>query len=187
VVVVVLGAAPAAAWAASLAGRLLVATEEMGDPRFARTVILMIQHDASGAMGLVINREAGRVPVAALLHDLGVDATGTSGEVRVYLGGPVEPGRAFVLHTPDYAADGTQTIGGVAVTAQPEILQAIGRGAGPKQFLFLLGYAGWAPGQLEAEMRSGHWVDVPADDRIIFDQRAETKWERALARRTTVL
>jgi putative transcriptional regulator len=170
-----------------LAGRLLVATEQMGDPRFAETVIFMVHHDATGAMGLVINRRVGVAPVSALLNDLGLDAAGMSGEVPVHAGGPVEPGRGFVLHSADYAADGTMSAGTLAVTTQPEILQAIGRGTGPKQFLFFLGYAGWAPGQLEAEIRAGHWVDIVADARLIFDEQMDTKWKRALARRTTVL
>lgn len=173
--------------AASLAGRLLVATEQMPDPRFAETVIYIIQHDQGGAMGLVINKPLATVPLTNLLDDLGLDGNGISGDVPVHFGGPVEPRRGFVLHTPDYADDGTLTIGGFAVTAQPEILQAIGRGAGPKKFLFCLGYAGWAPGQLEAEMRTGHWVDVAADVRIVFDEPVNTKWERALGRRTTAL
>ncbi len=175
------------AHAAGIAGRLLVATEQMPDPRFAETVIYMIQHDQNGAMGLVINRQLATVPISTLLDDLGLGGAGVSGELPVHFGGPVEPTRGFILHTPDYSLDSTLTVAGFAVTGQPEILQAIAQGQGPKKFLFSLGYAGWAPGQLEAEMRSGHWIDVPADTRIVFDEPATTKWERALRRRTTIL
>ncbi len=147
----------------------------------------MIHHDASGAMGLVINREVGLASVSDLLAELGLDSTGMAGEVRVLIGGPVETGQGFVLHSAEYAGQGTIAIGDFGVTARPGVLQAIGAGRGPKQFLFLLGYAGWGPGQLEAEIKAGHWVDVAADKQIVFDEHVETKWKRALARRTTIL
>jgi putative transcriptional regulator len=171
-----------------LAGQFLVAAEEMGDPRFVRTVILMIRHDASGAMGLIVNRPAGEVPMARLLEGIGLDGTGARGDVRLHYGGPVGPQQGLTLHSPEYTIDGTLRVtGDIAVTGNPEILRAIGAGRGPKRHLIALGYAGWAPGQLESEMKAGGWIAVPADAALTFDEDAEKKWERAMARRQVVL
>jgi len=171
-----------------LAGQFLVAAEEMGDPRFVRTVILLIRHDATGAMGLIVNRPAGDVPIARLLQGIGLDATGVRGDVRLHYGGPVEPKQGLTLHSPEYTIDGTLRVtGDIAVTGNPEILRAIGAGRGPKRYLVALGYAGWAPGQLEGEMKAGGWIAVPADAALTFDEDGEKKWERAMARRQVVL
>jgi putative transcriptional regulator len=171
-----------------LAGQFLVAAEEMGDPRFVRTVILVIRHDATGAMGLVVNRPVGEVPIARLLEGIGLDTNGVRGDVRLHYGGPVEPQQGLTLHSPEYTIDGTLRVtGDIAVTGNPEVLRAIGAGRGPKRYLIALGYAGWAPGQLEAEMKAGAWVAVPADAALTFDENAEKKWERAMARRQVVL
>jgi len=171
-----------------LAGQFLVAADEMGDPRFVRTVILMIRHDATGAMGLVVNRPVGEAPIARLLEGIGLDATGARGDVRLHYGGPVEPQQGLTLHTTEFSIDGTsQVTGGIAVTGNPEILRAIGMGRGPKRYLVALGYAGWARGQLEGEMKAGAWVAVPADAALTFDEDSEKKWERAMARRQVVL
>lgn len=171
-----------------LAGQFLVAAEEMGDPRFVRTVILVIRHDATGAMGLVVNRPVGEVPMARLLEGIGLDATGVRGEVRLHYGGPVEPQQGLTLHSPEYTIDGTLRVtGDIAVTGNPEVLRAIGAGRGPKRYLIALGYAGWAPGQLEGEMKAGAWVAVPADAALTFDENYDTKWQRAMARRQVVL
>lgn len=168
----------------SLAGQFLVATDQLRDPRFIRTVIYMVRHDARGAMGLVVNRPMGDAPLAEMLKRLGMDSKGVSGDVRVHYGGPVEPTKGFVLHTSDYAIESTQVIDdGIALTLQPEILRAIGTGSGPRRTLFALGYAGWAPGQLEGEMAAGAWVTVPADEALVFDENYERKWHRAMARR----
>ncbi len=167
-----------------LAGQLLVAAEEMSDPRFVRTVILMIRHDATGAMGLVVNRPVGDVPIARLIEGVGRDGAGVRGDIRLHYGGPVEPRQVLTLHATDYAIEGTLRVtGDTAVTGNPEILRAIGLGKGPKRYLVALGYAGWAPGQLEGEMKAGGWIAVPADAAIVFDDKYDTKWERAMARR----
>lgn len=169
---------------AGVAGTFLVATPAMPDPRFARTVIYMVRHDASGAMGLVVNRPAREVPLAELMRRLGIEGEGGAASVRVHWGGPVETGRGFVLHTAEYAVEGTLTVrGGMALTWQPDVLRALAAGTGPRRSLFALGYAGWGPGQLEGEMAGGHWVSVPADEALVFGDDAERKWERAFARR----
>jgi len=174
--------------AGNLAGQLLVATNELRDPRFVRTVVFMVRHDAGGAMGLVVNRPVGEVPLADLLNRLGIEGRGVGGEIRLHYGGPVEPNLGFVLHTTDYTTEGTQVLqGGIALTSQTEVLRAIGAGTGPRRSLFTLGYAGWAPGQLEAEIAAGAWITVPADAGLVFDGRSDKKWERAMARRTIEL
>lgn len=167
-----------------LTGQLLVATAEMGDPRFARTVIYMIHHDANGAQGVAVNRPLGELPLALLLERAGLDARGAQGVVRLHAGGPVEPRRVLVLHTADYAGDGTLAVaGGIAVTTHPGILAAIAGGKGPRRALITLGYAGWAPGQIEEEIKRGAWVRADAEEVLVFDHDYDTKWERATARR----
>jgi putative transcriptional regulator len=175
---------PALAQPAGLAGQFLVATERLRDPRFVRTVVYMVRHTPAGAMGLIVNRPIAQVPLADLLKSLGVADKGITGKIRVYFGGPVDPERGFVLHTTDYVTAGTQPVRDrIALTMQPEILRAIGMGAGPRRSLFALGYAGWAAGQLEREMKAGAWVIVPADEGLLFDEHSEDKWERAMTRR----
>jgi putative transcriptional regulator len=176
------------AQSASLTGQLLVARTELQDPRFIGAVVYIVHHDAEGTMGLILNRPIGEASLSELLDRLGVDGQGINGEIRVHFGGPVEPPRGFVLHTADYHIEGTQVVkDGIAVTARPEILRAIGTGTGPRKSLFALGYAGWASGQLEAELKARAWELVPADEALVFDEHDETKWERALARRTIQL
>jgi putative transcriptional regulator len=169
--------------APSVTGRLLVATEKIGDPRFFHTVIYMVRHDENGAMGVVVNRPLGEVPLARLLADLGLDAAGAPGDVRVHYGGPVEPARGLVLHTSDYVGRGTVPLeGSVALTPESGIFRDMAAGRGPRLSIFTLGYAGWTAGQLESEMDSGAWVTVRADAALVFDEDSAKKWQRALAR-----
>ncbi|MGH7775383.1 MAG: YqgE/AlgH family protein [Candidatus Binatia bacterium] len=182
--IVIASQSPAAAQEGQyLTGQLLVATPEMPDPRFAQTIIYMISHNEDGAMGLVINRPLARGPISDLLKASGLESEGASGEIILHYGGPVEPERAFVLHSKDYVGKGTTIVDGVlAVTANVEILRAIADGKGPRQSLFALGYAGWAPGQLETEMKANDWFSIPAEEALIFDGDAKTRWERAMAK-----
>jgi putative transcriptional regulator len=170
--------------AGSLAGQLLIASTEMQDPRFAQTVIYMVRHDPSGAQGLVVNRPLGELPLAVLLEQMGMEKKGIQGTVRLHSGGPVDGLRLFVLHTADYVGDGTLSIkDGFALSWEPAILDAIAQGKGPRRVLFAAGYAGWGPGQLEAEMKAGAWTRASADEALIFDTDHATKWDRATARR----
>jgi putative transcriptional regulator len=172
----------------SLAGQLLVATDELKDPRFVRTVIYMVHHDRGGAMGIVVNRPIGNTSLAALLEGLGIEGNGAKGGIRLHYGGPVEPRRGFVLHTTDYASESTRVVkDGIALTVGAEILRTLGTGTGPRLSLVAFGYAGWAPGQLESEIAAGAWVVVQSDEALIFDQDYEKKWDRAMARRTIQL
>ena len=171
-------------WDDGLAGRLLVASEKMSDPRFQKTVIYMIEHDRDGAMGLIVNVPMGRVPAAKLFDRLGLDGDGIEGEIEVYFGGPVDPERGFLLHSTDVLLEGSVRVDErVALTAHPEMLLAIARGDGPAQSVFTLGYAGWGPGQLESELARDGWFVIPADLSLVFAPDPAKTWERAAARR----
>jgi putative transcriptional regulator len=168
----------------SLAGQLLVAMPQMGDPRFARSVIFLCTHSGdAGAMGLVINKVLGSLTLAELFAQLDIESGAFAKRRPVHFGGPVEPGRGFVLHTADYREDATLPVtGNIAVTATLDIMRAIGKGQGPRHCLFALGYAGWAPGQLDAEIQANGWLSVSADEDIVFDPGHDGKWQRALAK-----
>lgn len=167
-----------------LIGQFLVATREMADPRFAESVIYMIRHDQTGAMGLVVNRPVAEGPLSDLLKALGQKSEGADETVRIHFGGPIESERLFILHSNDYAARATMFVGnGLGVSGDDDILQAIARGKGPRQKLFIFGYAGWSPGQLEGEIKSGAWFTIPAETALIFDDQAESKWNKAMAKR----
>jgi putative transcriptional regulator len=168
----------------SLAGHLLVAMPQMGDPRFARSVIYLCTHSGEGgAMGLVINKLLGSLTLAELFGQLQIESDEMAKQRPVHFGGPVEPGRGFVLHTADYREEATLPVtGNIAVTATLDIMRAIGKGQGPRHSLFALGYAGWAPGQLDAEIQANGWLSVAADEAIVFDPDYDGKWQRALAK-----
>ncbi|MCF4166532.1 YqgE/AlgH family protein [Zavarzinia compransoris] len=171
--------------APSLEGKLLVAMPTMGDPRFERTVIYMCAHSPEGAMGLVVNRPADHISFPELLGQLGIEAdAGTDVEdIKVLSGGPVEAGRGFVLHSDDYTQATTMEVGErVALTATVDILRAIATGHGPRQCLFALGYAGWGPGQLDAEIQANGWLHVDADPDLLFSADFERKWGKAIAK-----
>jgi putative transcriptional regulator len=156
----------------------------MLDPRFARSVVYICAHSGeAGAMGLVINKLLGSATMGELFAQLDISPTGAVGSRPVHFGGPVEGGRGFVLHSADYSEEATLVVdGNIALTATLDVLRAIGRGEGPRQSLFALGYAGWAPGQLDAEIKANGWLSVPADTAIIFDPDHDQKWQRALAK-----
>ena len=174
------GAAPAAE---STAGRLLAAAPSMPDPRFAGTVVYMCVHDANGAFGLIVNRRMGRVPGTAVAERLGIPGEASEAPVALHWGGPVAPGRGFVLHSGDYASRSTVPVaGGVAFSVDEAAVSDLLSGAGPERAVFAFGYAGWAPGQLEGELARGDWLPAPADPAFLFDRDPETMWEEALDR-----
>jgi putative transcriptional regulator len=168
----------------SLAGQLLVAMPQMLDQRFARSVIYLCAHsEDAGAMGLVINKLLNSLTMGELFAQLDISPSRIVDSRPVHFGGPVEAGRGFVLHTSDYSEDATLVVDdNMAVTATLEILRAIGKGQGPRHSLFALGYAGWAPGQLDAEIQANGWLSVAADNDIVFDPDQDGKWRRALAK-----
>ena len=169
----------------SLAGQLLVASAEMGDPRFYHAVILVVRHDRNGALGIIINRPVEDRSVASLLEALGEKDTGVTGSVRIFAGGPVQPEIGFVLHSPDYHRPETVDIDGrVAMTSSPQVLRDIGNRQGPSKSLVAFGYAGWASDQLEGELRQRAWVTAADDEKLIFDEDRDKVWEEAMKRRT---
>ena len=168
----------------SHAGKFLVAAPSMPDPRFAGTVILLVEHGQKGALGFVINRVNGHRPIAEILTALGRETAGVKGDIDLHWGGPVERNVAVVLHSRDYkGADTRPAPGGMALTGDPGVLRAIGQGKGPKRFIFLRGYAGWRAGQLERELAAKAWVVVPADPALVFVRNHHQTWKRAYARR----
>ncbi len=174
-----------------LDGQLLIAMPVMSDPRFARSVIYMCAHSEDGAMGLIINQRASHISFPDLLERLGIEPanggdgiTEEVGRLSIHVGGPVETGRGFVLHSSDYfAEDSTLPIeDDVCLTATIDILKAIAAGNGPNRAILALGYAGWSPGQLESEIQANGWLNCPADADLIFDSNLEAKYVRALGK-----
>ena len=164
-----------------LEGQMLVAMPQMTDPRFSRSVIYLCAHSSEGAMGLVVNKLIDSITFPDLLGQLNIEEGPPSEHIRVHFGGPVESGRGFVLHSDDYLQDSTLVINhGVALTATVDVLRAIATGKGPRLSLLALGYAGWAPGQLDAEIQANGWLHVAADEHLIFGSDAERKWRNAI-------
>ena len=168
----------------SLAGQLLVAMPQMADPRFARSVVYLCAHSVDGAMGLVVNRLIDSLSFQNLLEQIGVEQDGSAArDLPIHFGGPVESSRGFVLHSTDYVQDSTLVIEDeIALTATIDVLKAIARGDGPRHRVLALGYAGWAAGQLDAEIQANGWLLVPADVELVFGLDNDTKWERAIAK-----
>lgn len=167
----------------SLTGQLLVAMPNMADPRFSRSVVYLCAHSADGAMGLMINRLIDSLSFDSLLEQLGVELETLDSEMPVHFGGPVESSRGFVLHSTDYLQDSTLVIDDdIALTATVDVLKAIARGEGPAQRVLALGYAGWAPGQLDAEIQANGWLLVPADHQLVFGLDNQGKWQQAMAK-----
>ena len=169
----------------SLAGQLLIASPLMTSPAFSGTVIVIVRDEKEGAMGVVINRPIGDRPLASLLQASGEKVTADLGNVRVYSGGPVEPGVGFVIHTNDYQGRPTIRIDEkIALTSSPDILRDIGKHHGPQKSRIAFGYAGWGPGQLAAELEQGFWFTTPEDPSLVFDENPDAVWEQAMKRRT---
>jgi putative transcriptional regulator len=169
----------------SLKGQFLIATPAMRDPRFDHAVILMVRHDRDGAFGIVINQPLGEKPLADVLTAFGKKDVAATGNVQVFLGGPVQPEVSFVIHGTDYRRPETLAIDArLAATPASEVVEDIARNQGPAKRLIAFGYAGWAPGQLENELSLNAWYTAPADPGIVFDDDRDKVWERAAARRT---
>src|SRR5215469_2666139 len=166
-----------------LTGQLLIAMPTMEDPRFAQSVIYLCAHTPEGAMGLVLNRPLQRPKFDDLLRQLEVAPVPPARRIRLCSGGPLDNARGFVLHTTDWTGEGSLRVNDeVALTASLDVLKAIAEGNGPREGLLALGYAGWGPGQLDAEIQQNAWLSVPADETIVFDDDSNTKWRRALGK-----
>src|SRR5438270_1302834 len=172
-----------------LDGQMLIAMPAMGDERFTRSLIYICAHSSEGAMGIVVNQPAANVNFPDLLVQLEVIPAADliqlprrAGTVKVLKGGPVETGRGFVLHSADFFIENSTLPidDGICLTATLDILKAIARGDGPASAVLALGYAGWAPGQLENEIHQNGWLHCSADLELIFGQDTEGKYSLAL-------
>lgn len=168
-----------------LTGKLLIAMPQMADTRFEKAVILLCAHDENGAMGLVINNTVSDIKFDALLDQLGItsdiEVNLRGADIQVMSGGPVDGSRGFLLHGQDFAQEGTISIDSAYhVTGTIDALEAVARGQGPNDMLFILGYAGWSNGQLEQELKQNSWLVVDPDPDLIFAVKAEQKWQSAV-------
>ncbi len=163
-----------------LTNHFLIAMPGLADPNFFRTVTYICEHSEQGAMGLVINRVMG-LQLADIFEQLNIQITDASiAQTPVYLGGPVQGDRGFVLHSSDSEWDSTlQVTAEISVTTSMDILQAIATGKGPAHSLVTLGYAGWGAGQLEEELAQNAWLNGPAESDIIFTRASEERWQAA--------
>ena len=162
-----------------LSGRLLLALPGMGDPRFAHAAIALYVHDENGAFGVGVGQLRHGVTLHELMRELDIEP-GVAPDCPIHDGGPVEPGRGFVLHSPDWESEDTlivEPLGGLS--ASLDVLRAIAGGRGPAKWLVALGYAGWAPGQLDMEMRHHGWHAAEGRSEVLFDHPAERRWQAA--------
>jgi putative transcriptional regulator len=166
-----------------LTDQFLIAMPGLADPNFHHTVTYICEHNEEGALGIILNRPMNMELREILLH-IDVEPTEpSSGEIPVYMGGPVQPERGFVLHHPLGNWEATMRINAeVGITSSRDVLAAIAEGHGPEKLLIALGYAGWGAGQLEEEMAANAWLSGPADQHILFDLPPEQKWEAAAAK-----
>lgn len=164
----------------SLAEQLLIAMPGQEDGYFARSVSLICQHDAQGAMGLVLNQDS-EFTLGALFDQLGMPCQNPRlRAVGVLSGGPVSPERGFIVHNDGRSWDSSLHLGnGLSVSTSRDILQALAAGEGPERFLVLLGYSGWSAGQLEDELSENAWLNAPASEAIIFDAPIAERWQAA--------
>lgn len=165
-----------------LTGQFLVALPGIGDPNFERSTIALCAHDASGAFGVAIGDPFDDLRLHAMLEQIGIGADDVD-DATVLIGGPVEPGRGFVLHSRDWSGQDTIDVAARwALSGTIDVLRAIAEGRGPSRWQIALGYAGWDAGQLDAEMRRHGWLSVDTDASLIFDVPPEDRWTEALHR-----
>ena len=175
---------PASTAPSFLDGQILIAMPGMEDPRFQRSLVYLCAHSEDGAMGLIVNKTADDLVWKDLFGKLGIPIGSYNAPKPVHYGGPVETGRGFVLHSSDYHSDdATMKVDeATSMTATIDILQAMAMGRGPDKAIVALGYAGWAPGQLEGELQMNGWLLCTPDEDLLFGDEDEAKWDRALAK-----
>ncbi len=169
--------------ASYLTNQFLIALPGMGDGNFSRTVTYICQHsEHEGAMGIVLNRPS-ELQLCDVFNHMDIKQQDTSiAEQTVYIGGPVQEERGFVLHTPPANWDSSMPVSEqISITTSRDVLQAMAQGKGPEETFVALGYAGWGPGQLEQELQQDTWLSGPADPDIIFKLPADQRWEAAAA------
>lgn len=164
-----------------LTGQLLLAMPDLPDPRFARAVIAICAHNETGAFGVCIHHSIQELSLPDLMRQLEIDP-GTTPPKPVLMGGPVEPDRGFVLHSTDFSGDDTSYVGDhFALTSTRDILEEIASGNGPGNWMAILGYAGWGPGQLEQEMRINSWMAVSASPEMLWQTDPSDRWSLGFA------
>lgn len=164
-----------------LVGQLLLAMPGIGDPRFEHAVIAMCSHDEGGALGIGIGAHVPGIGLHALMRQLDLDP-GEAPDAPLHAGGPVEPNRGFVIHSDDWAGEGSVDVAGRwRLTATLDVLKALAEGRGPSRWLAALGYAGWGAGQLDDEVAANGWFDVRGDERLIFEGEASRRWSAGFA------
>lgn len=165
-----------------LTGQLLIAMPGMSDPRFARSVVFICAYSDEGAMGLIVNKRAGDMTLGEVFKRLDIDSTQGPAATQVFIGGPVETERGFVLHRDKarLAPDALAISGEYVLTATKDILEDVSTGTGPDPFLFMLGYSGWGPGQLEGEIAQNGWLTADATPDLIYRTDPEEMWDAAL-------
>jgi putative transcriptional regulator len=166
-----------------LSGKLLLAMPGMADPRFERAVIAVCVHDENGAVGVGVGHKRAGISFRGLLKQLEIDP-GDTPDCAVHHGGPVEPGRGFVLHSSDWGGQDTLRVNGeagelCAMTGTIDILKAIAEGRGPARWIAALGYAGWGEGQLDEEMTRHGWFAATGSPAILFDTPTDERWAAA--------
>ncbi len=163
-----------------LTNQFLIAMPKLDDPNFEHTVTYICEHTDAGALGIVINRPLG-VDLGDILGQLEIESEDEKvRKLPVFLGGPVEPQRGFVIHEPPGRWEATLEVTAcVGVTSSRDILAAIADGSGPDRNFIALGYAGWGAGQLEEEIANNAWLSTPADMRIVFETPTEERWSEA--------
>ncbi len=162
---------------------LLIAMPQLQDNFFHQSVIYMCAHNASGAMGIIINQRMPDLRFGELLTQLKLPESQLRMDPVIHFGGPIDTGRGFVLHSADYKQPETMALHDtLSMTGTLGILKALAEDKGPRNSLFALGYAGWDAGQLEAEIQANSWLTVPSDNDILFHTALDRKWQRALSR-----
>jgi len=170
-----------------LTNRLLIATPEMGDPRFKDAVIYICSHDRSGAMGIIINKQmvksGGALQLSDMLSNIGIKGDVQVADTPVLEGGPVDVDRGFVLHSADYFKTETSLMlsNTLSLTSTKDVLEALVKDEAPEKAMLAVGYSGWGAGQIERELQDNAWIVVDADEAIIFDTDLDGKWVKALA------
>lgn len=164
-----------------LEGSLLIATPLLKGSCFEKSVVYVCAHNETGAMGILVNHTIGNIRCGDILSQLNIKPSEINcGNAPVYFGGPIESAKGFILHTSDYFSSGTQIIhSNISLTSTVDILQDIALGKGPNKRILALGCAGWAPGQIEKELKENAWITIPANEAIVFDYHNEEKWQQA--------
>ncbi|MBQ8662117.1 MAG: YqgE/AlgH family protein [Alphaproteobacteria bacterium] len=164
-----------------LKGNCLIAGPGMEDEHFKNTLVYLCAHSAQGAMGFVINRKIVEYSFIDLAVQLPINFAAAIPPLALYQGGPVDKVRGFVLHSTDYLPDDcVETGGGIAISSSIDVLSDIARGCGPRESIIAMGYANWAPGQLEKEIIADDWLVAPASEELVFKTKDEEKWQKAL-------